>query len=151
MRHSDSRSYGCVSGCCIKHGRVQCQGRRAQVASTSMSKSLSILTASPNRLMYWARLANCHMLRSFCRVLGSVTGASTSISSAARFREGMSAMPRVRRRVRLAIRRWRRDEGVYGVCVCSDGDGRIGQCWASGSRRQGGGVNVALSWCMSRV
>lgn len=114
------------AGAVLSIGRVQCQGQRAQVAFTSMSKSLSILTASPNRLMYWARLANCHMLRSFCRVLGSVVGGSTSISSAARFREGMSAMPRVRRRVRLGVRRRRGDERVYEVCVCSDGDGRDG-------------------------
>jgi hypothetical protein len=38
-------------------------------------------------------------LRSFCNVLGSSTGASASISSAARFRDGMAAVPRVQRRV----------------------------------------------------
>lgn len=56
---------------------------------TSMSKSLSILTASPNKLIYCARLANCHMLRSVCSVLGASTGSSASISSRARFRAGI--------------------------------------------------------------
>jgi hypothetical protein len=54
-----------------------------------MSRSLSILTASPKMLMYWARLANCHMLRSFCSVLESWTGSSRSISLAARLRAGI--------------------------------------------------------------
>jgi hypothetical protein len=63
-----------------------------------MSKSLSILTASPKRLMYCARFANCHILRSLCRVLGSSTGSSTSISSRARFRAGIvESVPRATR------------------------------------------------------
>jgi hypothetical protein len=70
-----------------------------------MSKSLSILTASPNRLMYCARLANCHMLRSLCNVLGSATAASVSISPWARFRAGMvRSVPR--RRVGVAFGRF---------------------------------------------
>lgn len=60
------------------------KGRR-----TSISKSLSIFTASPNMAMYCARLANCHMLRSVCNVLGVSTRASTSISLAARLRAGI--------------------------------------------------------------
>lgn len=56
---------------------------------TSMSKSLSIFTASPNREMYCVRFANCHMFRSFFSVLGVSICSSTSISLAARLRAGI--------------------------------------------------------------
>ena len=65
------------------------QKRLAQGGRTSMSKSLSIFTASPNIAMYCARLANCHMLRSLCNVLGASTCSSMSISLAARLRAGI--------------------------------------------------------------
>lgn len=54
-----------------------------------MSRSLSILIASPNIAMYCARLANCHMLRNLCNVLGVSECSSVSISLAARLRAGM--------------------------------------------------------------
>lgn len=65
------------------------QRGQAQAQHTSMSKSLSTLTASPNRLRYCARFANCHMFRSVCSVLGSSAASSVSISSRARLRAGI--------------------------------------------------------------
>lgn len=108
---------------------------QAQTARTSISKSRSILTASPNRLMYCARFANCHMLRSFCSVLGSSTGSSASISTAARLRAGMTAESAVERRVG---RGYERDcQGTEGA------DDRIRWFWIMGwgrdHRRDGGG------------
>lgn len=64
-----------------------------------MSKSLSTRNASMNKARYCARLANCHMLRSLCSVVGSSTGASVSISSLARFLATMAGKRAVRRRV----------------------------------------------------
>lgn len=55
--------------------------------------------------MYCARLANCHMLRSVCSVLGASTGSSASISSRARFRAGIvGSVPGATRR--RAVHGW---------------------------------------------
>lgn len=85
-----------------------------------MSSSLSILTASPNKKMYCARFANCHMFRILCSMLGSGAGSSASISSLARFLDPMAAMERAaevtREVVRERAKRGRR-RGVWTVGV----------------------------------
>jgi hypothetical protein len=78
-----------------------------------MSSSLSILTASPNKKMYCARFANCHMFRILCSMLGSGAGSSASISSLARFLDPMAAMERAAEVTREVVGE-RADQGGGG-------------------------------------
>lgn len=116
LRHSCSRSCKEINVNGFNDIEILCgdtKWRPARLNRTSMSKSLSILTASPNKKIYCIKLANSHMFRSLSNRDDSGLGSGLDISSWLRFRGAMVS-------AKAPARAGNRESAITaGGCSCS--------------------------------